>query len=166
MKNYLLFLSMLCIFCCGCEKATEIKTKDVTKEQEAEILFFINTETNTLETNLYEPTTITYDTQRQLMNCKHVDVAHEVAKALAHKDDRMLAILGVGLIIPGEKENKEVYATYTKTYGFKIIEGTSDSYSDGEDLLLQVNAYDYAKAYNRLMFSKVSSSNLEKSILY
>lgn len=160
---------MLCIFCFGCEEATEIKTKDVTKEQEAAILFFINTETNTLETNLYEPTTITYDTQRQLMNCEHADVAHEVEKALVHKDYRMLAILGVGLIIPGKKENKEVYATYTKTYGYKTIEGTSDEYSDGEDLLLQVNAYDYAEAYNKLMLSmlsKVSSSNIEKTILY
>lgn len=112
---------------------------------------------------MYEPTTIAYDTQRQLMNCEHADVANEVAKALAHKDGRMLAILGYGLSIPGEKENKEVYATYTKTYGFKIIEGTSDDDSDDEDLLLQVKAYDNAKSYNKLMLSmlsKVSSSNL------
>jgi hypothetical protein len=78
----------------------------------------------------------------------------DLLAALARGDTRFVGIMGYSLEVPGVPDYVE---KYDKTYGVKIIKGTSDSYSDSSGLSQSVFFRDYAEGYNKLLLNHIKS---------
>ena len=79
------------------------------------------------------------------------DVAADVQAAMATGDDRFVAVMGVGLMVPGVPDYHENYADR----GVRMIENTSDIIENEEHLRLQLVAGRYAEQYNQLLLARL-----------
>ncbi len=133
-------------------------------------IFFYKPYTDSSETNLYRDTIVKFDFKIQYENIKAADMEKDVEMAISNMDYRIVAISGNSYLYPGleggYKTNKDgtkafiglapKYEDYIKKYGFKVIEGTSDSINPDEPPLQQL-AYEYAKKYNLKILEKMSA---------
>ena len=85
-----------------------------------------------------------------------VDTAELDARAaIAHSDRRLLAVKGITVEVPGVDAS---VATLREQYGLRILEGTSDAIKGPQDRLINGNARNYAKKYNRIIVSANTGS--------
>ncbi len=75
-------------------------------------------------------------------------------ESLKKGDFRFIGIMGYSLIVPSVSDYHE---KFSKSNGVKIIAGTSDSYSDTEELEKSEFYKTYAKEYNNLLLEFLSS---------
>ncbi|MBB2145389.1 hypothetical protein GM921_07835 [Pedobacter sp. LMG 31464] len=134
------------------------------------VIFFYKPYTNSSETNLYRDTLVKFDFKTQYENIENADIEKEVQIALLHNDYRIVGISGNSYLYPGleggYKTNKDgtkafigldpKYKSYIKKYGFKVIQGTSDSMNP-DNPPMQGVAYEYAKKYNLLLLEKMKT---------
>ena len=134
------------------------------------VIFFYKPYTDSSETNLYRDTLVKFDFKTQYENIKNANIEKEVEIALVHNDYRIIGISGNSYLYPGleggYKTNKDgtktfigidpKYESYIKKYGFKVINGTSDSINS-DNPPLQGVAYEYAKKYNQLLLEKMKT---------
>lgn len=76
----------------------------------------------------------------------------EVGKAIQSGDNRLLGVMGIGLIVPGVPD---YHQTFSKTIGANIIPDTSDAIKNEKQKTFQENAYQYALLYNKILLEKL-----------
>jgi hypothetical protein len=79
----------------------------------------------------------------------------DVSRAVRRHDFRLIGIGGIGLFFPGLEGKEAEVDLLTKRYGYRFIAGTSDYSESEEQSRFQHAAYEYAKAYNQLLFPRI-----------
>ena len=85
------------------------------------------------------------------------DIGRDVDRAFRRSDFRFVAIGGVGPFFPGLERKSSEVESFTRRYGYRFIEGTSDFVDSPEQDRFQTAAYEYAKSYNLRLYSRVVS---------
>ena len=141
-------------------------------QHQSKIIFYYKPYTDISETNLYSDAKIEFDFEKQYENIKSANIGFEVENAIRNNDFRIIALSGNSYVYPGLNGGYEInadgteayigispiYEPHIKKFGFKVIQGTSDSINPF-DLPLQNISYDFAKEYNMLLFKKVAEIN-------
>jgi hypothetical protein len=79
----------------------------------------------------------------------------EVSWAVHRGDFRLVGIGGIGLFFPGLEGRDAEVERLTRRYGYRVIDGTSDYSDSDEQSRFQHAAYEYAKAYNQRLISRI-----------
>ena len=80
------------------------------------------------------------------------DPIADARKAIKEGDMQFLAVRGYTILVPGISDFREEYAA---KYTYRIIEGTSDTFSSPNEEMVQVQVWDYAKKYNQTLLSHI-----------
>lgn len=90
--------------------------------------------------------------ERQLNALSVRDPLEDAAKAFRSGDYRLVAILGVGLNVPGVQIDSSTRLVGSmQKIGMKTISGTSDAFVNERHERMNAKAHEYAKAYNAQM---------------
>ena len=170
-----IYILIITIGLLGCDnQPKEVYKKPVsesvtlTGQTNPNIIFFYKPYTDSSETNLFRDTSIKFDFNKQYESIKNADIEKEVEIAILNKDFRVIAISGNSYLYPGLEGGYQInedgtkafigldssYEYHIKNYGFKVIQGTSDSINPNNPPL-QSLAYEYAKKYNLLLLEKM-----------
>lgn len=90
---------------------------------------------------------------RSLTMLQNSDPQKDFDQNIKNNDLRFVGIYGFTVIVPGVDEYRK---EYSKTYGLRMIEGTSDSITSPNVEKLNRLATDYAKKYNALLVQYVA----------
>lgn len=74
------------------------------------------------------------------------DPIKDAKEALSNNDNKLLAVAGYTVIIPGVDESMQMY--YLDNYEYTVIDGTTDAVESDEHIRLIKLAYEYAKIFN------------------
>lgn len=131
------------------------------------VIFYYKPYTDSSETNQYKTTLLEFNYDTQYHNLKFANANIEVENAIKHSDYRFIGLSGASYVYPGLDGGynvnsdgskvyiglNNIYKSHFNKYGFKVIEGTSD-YINPNTPPLQRVAYEFAKKYNLLLYSK------------
>ncbi|MCX6834012.1 MAG: hypothetical protein NTW07_02570 [candidate division Zixibacteria bacterium] len=86
------------------------------------------------------------------------DYQSDFLDAIGAGDMRFIAVMGYSTEVPGVPE---YYERYSKRYGIKIVEGTSDYLDYADTVAWERNAFsrDYARGYNALLLQYLSADS-------
>lgn len=84
------------------------------------------------------------------------DYQEDFHQAIGRGDKRFIGVMGFTVQIPGVPDSDE---NIVKSYGVRIIEGTSESYDDSASRARQVFCEGYAKSYNELLLHHLRSES-------
>ena len=91
-----------------------------------------------------------YFTQ-QIKRLESANVTNDVNAGMIDSDRRFLVCVGFGGTVPGVPLwNEELY----KKYGTRVIDPTGDMIASEEQKEFKATALEYARAYNKLLWSK------------
>ncbi len=91
--------------------------------------------------------------KQTIVELERADPARDLQAALLRGDKRFVGVMGFALEVPGVEDYYEHY----KSYGVRVIEGTSDFIENDDIRRLNELAYKYALRYNRLLLETIRS---------
>jgi hypothetical protein len=83
----------------------------------------------------------------------HADPVTDALKAIKQRDLRFLAVRGYAVVVSGVPDFREKYAS---KYTYRVIDGTSDTFSNVGERNLQLQVRDYAKNYNQTLLKHLN----------
>ena len=84
---------------------------------------------------------------------ENADFQSDFNKSIEQGDYRFVGIMAFSLVVPGVPDFDE---KFSKSYGIKIIEGTTDSVEDSVALRIAIFKNEYATSYNKLLLEYLS----------
>lgn len=108
---------------------------------------------------LLAPTVLMAD-ERNGLELRKIELANpedDLRIAIAAGDLRFIALMGYSRYVPGVLH---CFSDYERTYGYKIVKGTSDSVENYEQGRLTAIAEYYAKTYNLALADYIGKNGL------
>ncbi len=88
---------------------------------------------------------------QEVAHLKQSNAEADAVSALSHGDQRLLAVYGITLELPGVDDDT---GRLKEAHGVRVLNGTSDAYKNDNERRLNENARQYAATYNRVVLRK------------